>query len=62
MEDLIQHHSDWKYVINLPSQQFPLKTNEDLVHILTILNGSNEIKGSASMAMPQRYPYNQTLN
>ena len=55
MKDLLQYNSDWKYVINLPSQEFPLKTNEDLVHILQILNGSNEIKGSASMAMPQRY-------
>ena len=55
MKDLLQYNNVWKYVINLPSQEFPLKTNEDLVHILQILNGSNEIKGSVSMAMPQRY-------
>ncbi|KAK7498618.1 hypothetical protein BaRGS_00010278 [Batillaria attramentaria] len=40
-----QSTSPWRYLINLPSQQFPLKTNLELVKILQIYNGSNDIEG-----------------
>ncbi|GFN80821.1 beta-1,3-galactosyl-o-glycosyl-glycoprotein beta-1,6-n-acetylglucosaminyltransferase 3-like [Plakobranchus ocellatus] len=33
----------WKYLINLTGQEFPLKTNADLVRILRSLNGSNDV-------------------
>ena len=33
----------WKYYINLTGQEFPLKTNWDIVRILKIYNGSNAI-------------------
>lgn len=36
----------WKYWINLTGRDFPLRTNQELVQILKILNGTNEITGS----------------
>ncbi|GAB1604603.1 beta-1,3-galactosyl-O-glycosyl-glycoprotein beta-1,6-N-acetylglucosaminyltransferase 3 isoform X1 [Argonauta hians] len=34
----------WKYYINLTGQEFPLKTNLELVEILKIFNGTNDIE------------------
>lgn len=33
----------WKYMLNLASSEFPLKTNLQLVQILKIFNGANSI-------------------
>ena len=46
MEDLWKKSKKWKYFINLTGQEFPLKTNGELVKILKILNGSNSIEGT----------------
>ncbi|XP_022301003.2 beta-1,3-galactosyl-O-glycosyl-glycoprotein beta-1,6-N-acetylglucosaminyltransferase 4-like isoform X2 [Crassostrea virginica] len=45
MTDLL-HYADvkWKYVINLPAQEYPLKTNAEIVKILKILNGTCSIE------------------
>ncbi|XP_072020594.1 N-acetyllactosaminide beta-1,6-N-acetylglucosaminyl-transferase-like [Amphiura filiformis] len=45
MADLVQHHVKWKYVINLCGQDFPLKTNLEIVHQLKAHNGHNDING-----------------
>lgn len=45
MRDLLASNITWKYFINLPSQQFPLKTNKELVKILQLYNGANDIEG-----------------
>ncbi|OWF45617.1 beta-1,3-galactosyl-O-glycosyl-glycoprotein beta-1,6-N-acetylglucosaminyltransferase-like [Mizuhopecten yessoensis] len=45
MRDLLAAKVKWKYFINLPSQQFPLKTNRELVKILRLYNGANDIEG-----------------
>ena len=45
MEDLIKA-GKWTYFINLTGQEFPLKTNWELVRILKALNGSNVISGN----------------
>ena len=37
----------WKYLINLTGQEWPLKTNWELVKILKVFNGSNNIEGTA---------------
>ena len=37
----------WKYFINLTGQEFPLKTNLELVRILSIYNGTNDVPGVA---------------
>ncbi len=42
MEDLLKYKK-WRYFINLTGQEFPLKTNADLVEILTAFNGANSI-------------------
>ncbi|XP_036367575.1 beta-1,3-galactosyl-O-glycosyl-glycoprotein beta-1,6-N-acetylglucosaminyltransferase 3-like [Octopus sinensis] len=34
----------WKYYINLTGQEFPLKTNLELVEILKVFNGTNDIE------------------
>ncbi|XP_061192757.1 beta-1,3-galactosyl-O-glycosyl-glycoprotein beta-1,6-N-acetylglucosaminyltransferase 4-like [Saccostrea echinata] len=44
MSDLL-YNTDikWRYVINLPSQEYPLKTNAEIVKILKIYNGTSSI-------------------
>ncbi len=45
MTDLLGKNVKWKYLINLVGQVFPLKTNRELVSILKIYNGANDIEG-----------------
>ncbi|XP_014785428.1 beta-1,3-galactosyl-O-glycosyl-glycoprotein beta-1,6-N-acetylglucosaminyltransferase 3 [Octopus bimaculoides] len=45
MQDLLKTKTQWKYLINLCGQSFPLKTNSEIVKILKIYNGSNDIEG-----------------
>ena len=42
MKDLLKYK--WKYFINLTGQEFPLKTNWELVKILKAYNGANDIE------------------
>ncbi len=44
LQDLLQYH--WKYFINLSGQMFPLHSNRDLIKILTLYDGANDIEGS----------------
>ncbi|XP_055865306.1 beta-1,3-galactosyl-O-glycosyl-glycoprotein beta-1,6-N-acetylglucosaminyltransferase-like [Biomphalaria glabrata] len=44
MEELWQY-SSWKYFINLAGQEFPLRTNLELVRILKAFNGANSVSG-----------------
>lgn len=37
--------TEWKYLINTAAMAFPLKTNAELVQILKIYNGANDIEG-----------------
>ena len=58
MSDLLHKGKKWKYFINLPSQEFPLKTNREIVEILKIYNGANDIEGiTGGRALPSRYQY-----
>ena len=45
MQDL-WHNKNWKYFINLTGQEFPLKTNLDIVRILRTYNGANDVEGT----------------
>ena len=45
MQELWKYTS-WRYFINLTGQEFPLKTNWQLVQILKAYNGANDIQGS----------------
>jgi hypothetical protein len=46
MKELLEHKIKWRYFINLAGQEFPLKTNGDLVKILRALNGANDLEGT----------------
>ena len=54
MKDLVGRNAKWKYLINLASQAFPMKTNEELVQILKVFNGSNDIAGRTGKAVSQK--------
>ena len=41
MEDLYKRYKDWKYFINVSGQEFPLKTNNELVKRLEGLDGKS---------------------
>ena len=43
MEDLL-NYPDWKYLINLSGQMFPLHSNKYIVRTLQQFNGSNDIE------------------
>ena len=45
MQDLLKYKK-WKYFINLTGQEWPLKTNEDIVRILKVFNGANSMEGT----------------
>ncbi|ESO84451.1 hypothetical protein LOTGIDRAFT_179636 [Lottia gigantea] len=42
MRDLLSY-SDWKYFINLTGQEYPLKTNSQIVKILKLFHGANSV-------------------
>jgi len=52
MEDLWTRYKRWRYFINLTGQEFPLKTNGDIVKILRAYAGANNIEGTV-----ERYVY-----
>lgn len=63
MEDLLQKSVTWKYLINIAGQSFPLKTNLELVNILQIYNGSNDIEGiTGKRALIYRAEYVHKIN
>ena len=58
MSDLLHKGKKWKYFINLPSQEFPIKTNQDIVNILKVYNGANDIEGiTGGRALQNRYKF-----
>ena len=44
IEALIKIDANWKYLFNLQGQDFPLRTNAELVEFVSILNGANDIE------------------
>ncbi|XP_071131554.1 beta-1,3-galactosyl-O-glycosyl-glycoprotein beta-1,6-N-acetylglucosaminyltransferase-like [Mytilus edulis] len=54
MKDLWRHKK-WKYFINLTGQEFPLRTNLELVRILKTYNGANNIEGTVKRALTGRW-------
>ncbi|KAL3870458.1 hypothetical protein ACJMK2_038521 [Sinanodonta woodiana] len=64
MTELLQMHKSWKYFINLTGQEFPLRTNYELVKILSVYDGANDIFGSTDRKWHTRWkdagkpPYN----
>lgn len=55
MEELLQRNKKWKYFINLTGQEFPLRTNYELVRILMTYNGANDMEGTVKRANKDRW-------
>ncbi|XP_072420850.1 beta-1,3-galactosyl-O-glycosyl-glycoprotein beta-1,6-N-acetylglucosaminyltransferase 3-like [Chiloscyllium punctatum] len=51
MRELLEKPVPWRYFLNVCGQDFPLKTNREIVHSLKALNGSNLIESEP----PPRY-------
>lgn len=51
MQKLWNRSKTWKYFINLTGQEFPLKTNYELVKILKAYNGANDVEGSSKRSV-----------
>nr|XP_022304877.1 N-acetyllactosaminide beta-1,6-N-acetylglucosaminyl-transferase-like [Crassostrea virginica] len=59
MQDLLNYTDvKWKYLINLPAQEYPLKTNLEMVKILKLFNGTNSIESVYDTAT--HYRVNET--
>lgn len=62
LSDLLGSEVQWKYVINLCGQDFPLRTNQQLVAELKGLNGSNMLESSRpSKLKKQRFLFQHQL-
>lgn len=62
LSDLLLSHTPWRYVINLCGQDFPLRTNYELVQELRALNGSNMLESSRpSELKKQRFSFQHHL-
>ena len=48
MKDLLKRPEPWHYFVNTCGQEFPIKTNVEVVRILKAFNGSNDIQGRSS--------------
>ena len=48
MNDLLRRPEPWHYFINTCGQEFPIKTNLEVVRVLKAFNGSNDIQGRSS--------------
>ena len=46
MEEALKRNKAWKYYINMPSEVFPLRTNAELVKILKLFNGTNDVEST----------------
>ncbi len=62
MSDLARLNSNWKYLIHMSGNEFPLKTNYELVKILSVYNGTNEIEITNGTAFAIRYKYKYEEN
>lgn len=45
MNDLLKNSIQWRYLINTAAQAFPIRTIGEMVKILKIYNGANDIEG-----------------
>ncbi|XP_067915976.1 beta-1,3-galactosyl-O-glycosyl-glycoprotein beta-1,6-N-acetylglucosaminyltransferase 3-like [Heterodontus francisci] len=66
MEELLQNSVPWRYLINICGQDFPMKTNREIVHSLMAKNGTNVIESDPPPAYKQRrwqfhHDVNETL-
>jgi len=55
MQDHVVHKVKWRYLINVAGQSYPLRTPEEMVDILRIYNGANDIEGIYNRRIFSRY-------
>ena len=55
MKDLLTQKVQWHYLINVAGQAYPLRTPEEMVDILRIYNGINDIEGIYDRRYRDRY-------
>ncbi|XP_060078206.1 beta-1,3-galactosyl-O-glycosyl-glycoprotein beta-1,6-N-acetylglucosaminyltransferase-like [Ylistrum balloti] len=48
-------YKTWKYFINLTGQEYPLRSNAELVKILKVYNGANDLEGTVKRANSGRW-------
>ncbi|XP_072290049.1 beta-1,3-galactosyl-O-glycosyl-glycoprotein beta-1,6-N-acetylglucosaminyltransferase 4 [Eucyclogobius newberryi] len=62
LSDLLQTPTPWRYVINLCGQDFPLRTNHELVLELQALNGTNMLESRRPSPLKrQRFTFQHQL-
>ncbi|CAJ1068429.1 beta-1%2C3-galactosyl-O-glycosyl-glycoprotein beta-1,6-N-acetylglucosaminyltransferase-like [Xyrichtys novacula] len=62
MSDLINVSTEWKYFINLCGQDFPLKTNLEMVRMLRSLGGGNSLESERMPAEKKwRFSYSYKI-
>ncbi|CAL8102133.1 unnamed protein product [Calicophoron daubneyi] len=59
---LLGQNNRWKYWINLTGQEFPLRTNWELVQALKAMNGTNVAAGHTHYRYPERRPPEEMLD
>jgi hypothetical protein len=57
MQELFERDKKWRYLINMAGDEFPLKTNYELVKILKMYNGSNEVQIINKRYLNYRFEY-----
>ncbi|XP_055036750.2 beta-1,3-galactosyl-O-glycosyl-glycoprotein beta-1,6-N-acetylglucosaminyltransferase 4 [Misgurnus anguillicaudatus] len=62
LSDLLESEVKWKYVINLCGQDFPLRTNAELVSDLKMLNGKNMVESKRPDGKEWRWAFHHELN
>ncbi|XP_065100229.1 beta-1,3-galactosyl-O-glycosyl-glycoprotein beta-1,6-N-acetylglucosaminyltransferase 4-like [Paramisgurnus dabryanus] len=61
LSDLLESEVKWKYVINLCGQDFPLRTNAELVSDLKKLNGTNMVESKRPRGKQWRWTFHHEL-
>ncbi|XP_065100354.1 beta-1,3-galactosyl-O-glycosyl-glycoprotein beta-1,6-N-acetylglucosaminyltransferase 4-like [Paramisgurnus dabryanus] len=61
LSDLLESEVKWKYVINLCGQDFPLRTNAELVSDLKKLNGTNMVESKRPGMKKVRWSFHYAL-
>ena len=64
LKDLSKKNHSWRYAINLVGQDFPIKTNYEIVKYLKRLNGKNDIPGTlpTQQDIVKRYRFKHVYN
>jgi len=57
MQDLLKKSQKWKYLIHMSGNEMPLKTNYELVKILNVYNGTNDVEIVNDFHSRYKYKY-----